>query len=67
MARKGKQYRDAAAKVERRPYDIEEALGLLDLVEESQPSIAGREHFLVLRGAARAVCPCLDVHTARHG
>jgi large subunit ribosomal protein L1 len=29
MARKGKNYRDAAAKVERRPYAIEEALGLV--------------------------------------
>jgi len=29
MARKGKKYRDAAAKVERRPYAIEEALGLV--------------------------------------
>jgi large subunit ribosomal protein L1 len=29
MARKGKKYRDAAAKVERRPYDVEEALGLV--------------------------------------
>jgi large subunit ribosomal protein L1 len=29
MARKGKNYRDAAAKVERRPYDIVEALGLV--------------------------------------
>ncbi len=29
MARKGKQYRDAAARVERRPYAVEEALGLV--------------------------------------
>ena len=29
MARKGKNYRDAAAKIERRPYAIEEALGLV--------------------------------------
>jgi len=29
MARKGKNYRDAAAKVERRPYELEEALGLV--------------------------------------
>lgn len=29
MARKGKNYRDAAAKVERRPYALEEALGLV--------------------------------------
>ena len=29
MARKGKSYREAAAKVERRPYAIEEALGLV--------------------------------------
>lgn len=29
MARKGKKYRDAAAKVERRPYVLEEALGLV--------------------------------------
>ncbi len=29
MARKGKKYREAAAKVERRPYAIEEALGLV--------------------------------------
>jgi large subunit ribosomal protein L1 len=29
MARKGKNYRDAAAKIERRPYEIEEALGLV--------------------------------------
>ena len=29
MARKGKNYRDAAAKVERRPYTLEEALGLV--------------------------------------
>ena len=29
MTRKGKNYRDAAAKVERRPYAIEEALGLV--------------------------------------
>ncbi len=29
MTRKGKNYRDAAAKVERRPYDIEEVLGLV--------------------------------------
>jgi large subunit ribosomal protein L1 len=29
MTRKGKKYRDAAAKVERRPYAIEEALGLV--------------------------------------
>jgi large subunit ribosomal protein L1 len=29
MARKGKKYRDAAARVERRPYAVEEALGLV--------------------------------------
>jgi large subunit ribosomal protein L1 len=29
MARKGKQYRDAAARVEHRPYAVEEALGLV--------------------------------------
>jgi large subunit ribosomal protein L1 len=29
MARKGKKYRDAVAKVERRPYGLEEALGLV--------------------------------------
>jgi large subunit ribosomal protein L1 len=29
MARKGKKFRDAAAKVERRPYGLEEALGLV--------------------------------------
>jgi large subunit ribosomal protein L1 len=29
MARRGKKYRDAAAKVERRPYELEEALGLV--------------------------------------
>ncbi|MGD8439129.1 MAG: 50S ribosomal protein L1 [Holophagae bacterium] len=29
MARRGKKYRDAAAKVERRPYALEEALGLV--------------------------------------
>ena len=33
----------------------EEAIGLLQLVEESQPSIGDREHFLVLRGAARVL------------
>ncbi len=33
----------------------EEAIGLLELVEESQPSIGDREHFLVLRGAARVL------------
>ncbi len=33
----------------------QEALGLLDLVEESQPSIAGRESFVMLRGAARVL------------
>jgi large subunit ribosomal protein L1 len=29
MARKGKKYRDAAARVERRPYSVEEAVGLV--------------------------------------
>jgi len=38
----------------------QEALGLLDLVEESQPSIAGRESFLMLRGAARVLAEELE-------
>ncbi len=38
----------------------QEALGLLDLVEESQPSIAGRESFVMLRGAARVLAEELD-------
>ena len=38
----------------------QEALGLLDLVEESQPSIAGRESFVMLRGAARVLAEEMD-------
>ncbi len=38
----------------------QEALGLLDLAEESQPSIAGRESFLILRGAARVLAEELE-------
>ena len=30
MARKGKKYREASEKVERRPYPLEEAIGLVD-------------------------------------
>ena len=42
----------------------QEALGLLDLVEESQPSIAGRESFVMLRGAARVLAEELEAAAA---
>ena len=38
----------------------EEALGLMALVERSQPSIAGREGFAILRGAALVLADDLD-------
>jgi large subunit ribosomal protein L1 len=50
MARKGKKYRDAAARVERRPYSVEEAVGLVKDSAYASFDETGRSVLVVCEG-----------------